>query len=550
MKHQQQTFIRPFLTAVFLTVAFCAGAADYHFNNPGKAGYFEGAGNWFIGNQPAGNYPGEGDVIRTTNGMQKVTFQMPGATNRVSDILLNVQKDNQRLTFDFSGGELYVTNGVQLTASRYETSNQPYVVVTNGTLRVGNGLSVGNGTNYRAEFLACGKGTDIIVEKGNFSAQGTTATATILDGATVLIKSGYVLAASKIGYGQGLMTLSGTDTRIVSSNGFRVTDTTLVTIANKAKVEIHGYSAAGLWGRQNRNSIGIDDGGLGGTGNARVEIDDAEMSVDTAYFFVAEADRNRLYGHELKVKNNGKFLFTGDSQFVCAYIQNSLSGTTPSYATNNAVRVYSGGKIDSAGNTCNSEWNDVGSIVIGAGSPFYSGDNGVHVSNGVINVNHITLGGIDSASNNWLRIEGSSSKLTLTQPYAAPGNRAGNRRRAAALGINNNARVEFVIGKDGFDAPPIQLTTSCGYVDGVQGAGQKAQIIVFDDGFARANRAKTITLIQTLSTSSQSVFATLIADAVVQADKEWNKGKLSVSADGKSLLYTTPALKGTMVLFE
>jgi hypothetical protein len=199
MKHQQQTFIRPFLTAVFLTVAFCAGAADYYFNNPGKAGYFEGAENWFIGNQPAGNYPGEGDVIRTTNGMQRVTFQTPGATNRVSGILLNLQKDNQRLTFDFNGGELYVTNGVQLTASRYETSIQPYVVVSNGTLRVGNGLSVGNGTNYRAEFLACGKGTDVIVEKGNFSAQGTTATATILDGATVLIKSGYLCAASKIG---------------------------------------------------------------------------------------------------------------------------------------------------------------------------------------------------------------------------------------------------------------------------------------------------------------------------------------------------------------
>lgn len=550
MKHQQQTFIRTFLTAVFLTVAFCAGAADYYFNNPGKEGYFEGAGNWFIGNQPAGNYPGEGDVIRTTNGMQKVTFQTPGATNRVSDILLNVQKDNQRLTFDFNGGQLYVTNRVQLTASRYETSNQPYVVVTNGTLRVGNGLSVGNGTNYRAEFLACGKGTDVIVEKGNFAAQGTTATATILDGATVLIKSGYLLASSKTGYGQGRMTLSGTDTQIVSSNGFRVTENTLVTIADKAKVEIHGYSVTGEWGRQNRNSIGIDDGGVVGTGNAKVEIDDAEMSVDTAYFFVAESDRNRLYGHELTVKNNGRFLFTRDSQLFCAYIQSSANNDgTPSYATNNAVRVYSGGKIDSAGNTCNSEWNDVGSIVIGAGYPFYSGDNGLHVSNGVVNVNHITLGGVANASNNWLRIEGPTSKITLTQPTAAPGNRAANRRRAA-LGINNNARVEFVIGKDGFDEPPIQLTTSCGYVDGVQGAGQKAQIIVFDDGFARANRAKTITLIQTLSTSSQSVFATLIADAVVHADKEWNKGELSVSADGKSLLYTTPALKGTTVLIE
>lgn len=542
------------MVAMLATAALVSNGENYYFNNPGKSGSFENPDNWMIANRPAQGCPGGGDDVYCTNGLQTVAFETPGATNTISSLLLNRigYVNNQQMSFDLNGGELHVTNTVALKASRYENMKKPHLEVTNGTLRVGNAITMGGGdNNYNGEFFA--RGVDIIIEKGNLSAAGASSYIDILNGSTVSLLNGYPTTSngSADSYPDSRIVVSGAGSRLVGTKGFRLCVRSRMRIADKAVAEFSGYSVTGQYGRQNRSSIGVDLGGTTGSSKAVLEVDDALMSVTNgACLMLAEADRNSQFHHEIIVRNNGRLNFSGNTQLVVAYIQN---GAGTARATNNVIRVYNGGQLDSDGNTCDSEWADVGSITFGiSGNALNLGDNGVHVSNGLVRVNHLTLSGAACASNNWLRVEGRAARVILTQKYAAPGNLPTNRRNPA-LGLCNNSRVEFVLDEDGFDNPPIEMTTTLGIVDGRtqnEALGQKARIVIEDRGFARRHPQETITLIKTLNANNRACFETLVANAEFKVKREQDRGVLSVSEDGKSLLYTAPPARGLMLILR
>ena len=85
---------------------------------------------------------------------------------------------------------------------------------------------------------------------------------------------------------------------------------------------------------------------------------------------------------------------------------------------------------------------------------------------------------------------------------------------------------------------------------GKEGEGQKARIIVEDQGFARNHANETITLIKTLNDKNRSFLGQLAEDAVVVAARDSHKGAFSVSEDGMSLLYTAPRKLGAMLIFR
>ena len=104
------------------------------------------------------------------------------------------------------------------------------------------------------------------------------------------------------------------------------------------------------------------------------------------------------------------------------------------------------------------------------------------------------------------------------------------------------------MGPDGFDNVPIEMTTDIGRVYGLQGEGQKSQIVVEDRGFASGHANETVTLIKTLNANNRAFLEQLASDAVVVADRECDVGEFSVSEDGTSLLYTTPKKSGMVIV--
>ena len=542
-----------------IAVPAVAVAADFYYKSDGDSGSFESPANWYVGNAIQLVYPGEDDAICCTTGLKTIRFETSGTTHRVARVSLDkTTGDNQRLLVDLNGGDLYVTDVVKMRASRYEGIVQPYLGVTNGTLHAQSGIFCGEGDyNCRGAFDAFGPDTHVVVGTGNLLANGAYSEINIGGGASVSWEGpGFLrLANGRDADGQIFSTektlakinIVGAGTTLECTNGFTICNNARLRIADKAVVNISGFSTLGLWGRQNRNPIGVDDGGPSGTSGAAIEVDDATFSITNGFnVMLAEPDRNPLRNHSITVKNGGTFNYSGNTSFYLAYIASHDNGVYKS-ATNNCLRVYSGARFSSDGNEVTSEWSGIGSIMVGGAGNCY--DNGIHVSNGVISVTHIALAGHAMASNNWLRIEGRTSRVLLNQKYGEAGNLSNN-YRAPALGIHNNARVEFVLGPDGFDNVPIELTTAIGRVDGRQGEGQKAQIIVEDQGFARNHANETITLIKTLNDKNRSFLGQLAENAVVVAARDSHKGAFSVSEDGKSLLYTAPRKSGMMLIFR
>ena len=537
------------LVAAVVIPAAKLAAGGFYYNCEGDSGTFESPLNWYVENVVQATFPGESDEICCTNGLKTVRFETPGTTHRVARVTLDKNINNQKLAIDMNGGELHVAGTVAIVASRYAAGVvQPYFCITNGTLYADSGMDVGRSdNNYHGIFEAFGPDTHVVMGTGKFTAKGYNSTVNIGGGASVTwAGKGYLsMENGNNGYFTGedavaKFDLTGAGTTLECTNGFRVCNNARLRVADKAVVEMSGFSTVGEYGHKDRNSIGIE-AGVVGTSGAVVEIDDATFSITNgACVMVAESSSQALAGHEFIVKNGGTFNFSGNTQFFLGFVQN------PGYpATNNCLRVYSGARFSSDGNEVQGEDTDVGSIMVGGSGCCY--DNGIHVSNGVVSVNHITLGGNENASNNWLRIEGRASRILLNQKDASFGNRTWSRRNPA-LGIHSNARVEFVLGPDGFDNVPIEFTTTVGNVYGLQGEGQKAQIVVEERGFAHSHANESITLIKTLNANNREFLAQLASDAVVVADRECDVGEFSVSEDGTSLLYTTPKKSGMVIV--
>ena len=547
------------LAAMAIPVA--ATAADFYYKCDGDSGMFESPANWYVGNVVQAVYPGEEDAICCTTGLKTVRFETPGTTHRVARVSLDKtgKINNQRLFVDLNGGDLYVTDVVKMRASRYEGVVQPYLGVTNGTLHAESGIICGgDDNNYRGAFDAFGQDTHVVIGTGNLSANGAYSEINIGGGASARWEGkGYVNLAN--GQGSSYETeatiakinVTGAGTTLECTNGFRVCNNARLRVADKAVVNISGFSTLGQYGRQDRNPIGVDIGGT--TSGAAIEVDNATFSITNgANVMLAESDRSSLFNHSITVKNDGTFNYSGSTAFYLAYIASHASGVYKP-ATNNCLRVYSGARFSSDGNDAASydEYSDIGAITVAGLGNCY--DNGIHVSNGVVSVNRITLGVSSMSSNNWLRIEGRSARVLLNPKKAALGNMKTNPRNPA-LGLHRNSRVEFVLGPDGFDNTPIELAPTAsgvyGTVYGQQGEGQKAQIIVEDQGFARNHANETITLIKTLNAYSREFLEQLAEDAVVVAARDSHKGSFSVSEDGTSLLYTAPRKHGAMLIFR
>lgn len=545
----------------FLSLAFGVGCAvssvgladEFHFKAPDGSGDFETVGNWWVNDLPATALPGEGDQICCTNGPQTIRFAEAGASRLVGRVSLDrylydsqnkIQRcRDQQLSLDLNGGTLCVTGVVAMRASRYEGVVCPSFTVTNGTLFADGIKCAGADSNYRGRFAALGAGTRVVCSNETFLVEGAESKAVIGGGASLVWHGkGYPSVSSAQGYPTAELVVEGAGTTLSGTNGFYLGGFCRWIVRDQARVSFAGYCTPGRYGRQDRSSIGSGNGARLRS-DAELLIDDAAFSVTNGKsIMVANADRYSLSGHRLTIQNNGSLNFSGETSLHLAYVQSA-----PGVATSNVISVCSGGRLAADGNTVPSEWSTVGAITVGGGE----GDcceNGVYVSNGVVSVNHLTLGGSKSSSNNWLRVEGRTSRVLLNQKFAAPGNLPNNRGNPA-LGLYNDARLELTLGPDGFDNPPIEMTTELGRIYGQQmeGSDQKARLVVRDCGFAQKHPDETVVLIKTLNAANRGYFETLIADATILAARNHYCGTLSVSADGMSLCYTAPSRRGGVI---
>ncbi len=174
----------------------------------------------------------------------------------------------------------------------------------------------------------------------------------------------------------------------------------------------------------------------------------------------------------------------------------------------------------------------------------YFGDSSLVVDDGTVTVGYLTFGDIEMYSNNCLRVVGPLSRVEQTQEkqYGSP----------AGMAFNYGAKVAFEIPAEGYhDADGVArapVVTAGAFRTATTESCRPIGLELATRTFDRANPRKSVTLLQATA-DSRTVFEALMAN-VTWTDNPHRHGALSVSEDGKSLVYTAAAKQGLAVIIR
>ena len=161
---------------------------------------------------------------------------------------------------------------------------------------------------------------------------------------------------------------------------------------------------------------------------------------------------------------------------------------------------------------------------------YFFGDSALVVDNGMASFGSLEIGSFARYSNNCVRVVGPASRVEV----------------AGTAAFNYGATVAFAIpevgyhGADGAARAPVQakyFTTRT--AEGCRPVALELKTKAFDVARPKAS----VTLLQAEDANNEEAFAVLRA-GVVWADNPADHGELSVSADGRALVYTAPARRG------
>mgnify|MGYP004637893095 FL=1 len=174
----------------------------------------------------------------------------------------------------------------------------------------------------------------------------------------------------------------------------------------------------------------------------------------------------------------------------------------------------------------------------------YFGDSSLVVDDGMVAVGYLTFGDIELYSNNCLRVVGPLSRVEQTQGklWGSP----------SCMAFNYGTQIAFEIPAEGYhDADGVArapVYTAGAFRSTTTESCRPIGLALATKAFDRANPKKAVTLLQAAS-DSRAVFEQLMAN-VTWTDNPNRHGALSVSEDGKSLVYTADLRQGLAVIIR
>ena len=512
-----------------------------------QSGNWSTASNWGITNTTswaeADAAPGKDDVVWFRgSGAYTVTLDGDAAATNVFVGCADAG-GAPKVTLDLAGHTLAVGNAVRVG---WAWMAPKLTVQGGGTLKIEKRLHAGFDSNrqstYAATFTATGEGTKVQV--GNMTSWGFRAEATdvdafdILDGAsfeTTETNQSFIIGSGATGVGRNVYTFSGQGTTATLRGGFRSSANRIETrVMDGAKMDVSGIAGDNQWGSPWRSFVVGQH-----ASNNRFVVDNATVTVTNYTAFVGYCDAAKVSQDVLCVTNNGVFTLNN----VALAVGRCSSAGAATGSISNAVEVVDGGKIVGTGANA--------SLQLGHSGQSYG--NRLVVRDGSIEIPKIVIGtaynGI--ATNCVASIGGSKAKVVCSLSGSSTG----------AFQVNQRGTLEFTLGADGFEATPLQLPNGkvtietqggydaqAGYFWPEATRGAMPSLVIRDEGFAKAHPQTEQTLIE-CGVACPNALTMLATNLTVVASREWQtKGTVSVSEDGKKLVYKSPSAPGLLFI--
>ena len=439
----------------------------------------------------------------------------------------NDRRPNTLLTLDMGGYVLTVTNMARVG---WSWNPYPSLTVTNGTFVVGTSLRPGFDSNLSSEmarFFACGPET--IVRPFRFywgmrpesPYTGGMEVFRVSGGATfetTATNSGAYFAS---GTYRNYYYFSGVGTQAKFAGGIEINSASTVVVEDGARMVLDGFYENNNWGQTCRNCIGR---AFNGTGN-RLVVDNATLEIKHYPLVVGDVDSQTSGNNNQLIVTNGACVALADAN---AHIWLGRAGNPDAIASNNWLHVVDGGSV-------------TGLASIAVGQREHATDNHLYVKDGALDVTRIELGNYYTGipTNCWVHVAGTNSSIVCT---ASPG-----------LRVCSGAGLDFTIGADGYAKTPIRLSgggvevTTTG--DYYKVKPQMPKLRIDAEAFARVHPKTKVPLIE-CATACKSALLYLATNVTMVVENENYAGTVSVTDDGMKLIYESPALRGTQVLFK
>lgn len=512
---------------------------------------FEAPANWTWAAEPAGDIttgPGEKDAVRfwglaTANAGAENTVRL-AADVSVSNFNYDVQRASGKLVVDLGGKALTVLGNMNLTTDRANL-NTDGITFRDGTVRV-TGSATGTANQYSQKYEDYG---GFYVNLPGDSYEGLNCT---LDNAVLDISSTNLPMAAYHSTG-GVLGSSGAFCR---TNHF--------TLVNGSEIRANRFTFDVQ--RINAPTHAIVD-----VKNSKMTIyDEAKIGAQTFNVLICQGggsldmlfrEGGTLEAGQIRARGDMSFLFDGGNHVLRGALNWGddealyLSGSRLTVANGAILDIQRGAKIQNGtvvevrGNASLSSTKANAAFSVGMRYNAPSTAAGLCtllVDGGIVSFPQISFGShfvssdgtqIETYWDNCLRVVGPLSRVEQTQ---------------TGMAFNYGTKVVFEIPAEGYhDADGVArapVYTAGAFRSTTTEGCRPIGLALATKAFDRANPKKSVTLLQAAS-DSRAVFEQLMAN-VTWTDNPNRHGALSVSEDGKSLVYTADVRQGLAVIIR
>ena len=546
------------LMVTMLAAAFILSAAadnsvsrNLVWGYPAYSTAFAEPSNWYlatgehqsvvVSDEHPDSSPGFADTVRfysrggVTSAAADNTVTLSG-NGAVSNFIYVVTADSGKLTIDFARYTLDVTGEVHFLTRSYASSSM--LCLKDGTLR-----QFGTWTGKKSQWGEMEESyPGIFLNRQNAQNSGGNVT---FDNMTVDARSGRTPEFR-------WNTLQGHTHHLIFTNGTQFLCNNLIIVPSTTEVFVGGEDTR----------IAVDDGVYNAGDHSLFSL-----TMDAASR-VAFADGATLCAGQLRVGGSGTLVFDGGRHELLAgnhwgdvgtlvaeggtvILTNGASVAYARKMENYGVIVRNGatlivGEGCSLTNARDNCWFRAGSVGGGYSSKFGST---TVVDGGTILASWVDFGCKEALSNHVLRIKGPQSYIAQTKSTEWGS--------ARAMSFNYGAGIEFEFPAEGYhDAngvsrAPIKAAGCFGSTAGT--VARPIYIKLNTRAFDRAHPEESLTLMQATAKTDNKSHDTSAFYAKLLENIVWENayhGELTVSEDGKSLLYTAPPKRGLMLIFR
>lgn len=518
---------------------------------------FEDPANWTWAAEPAGDIttgPGEKDAVRfwglaTANAGAENTVRL-AADVSVSNFNYDVQRASGKLVVDLGGKALTVLGNMNLTTDRANL-NTDGITFRDGTVRV-TGSAKGTANQYSQKYEDYG---GFYVNLPGDSYEGLNCT---LDNAVLDISSRQIPMVAYHSTGN-----KGASGAFCRTNHFNLVNGSEIR-ANRFSFDVQCANAPTHAIVDVKNSkMTIYDETMVTNQTFNVLICQGGGSLDMLF-----REGGSLEAGQIRARGDMSFLFDGGNHVLRGALNWGddealyLSGSRLTVANGAILDIQRGAKMQNGavvevrGNASLSSRKANAAFSVGMRYNAPSTAAGLCtllVDGGIVSFPQISFGShfvssdgtqIETYWDNCLRVVGPLSRVEQTQEKLDGA--------TSGMAFNYGTKVVFEIPAEGYhDADGVArapVYTAGAFRSTTTESCRPIGLELATKAFDRANPKKSVTLLQAAS-DSRAVFEQLMAN-VTWTDNPNRHGALSVSEDGKSLVYTADARQGLAVIIR